>query len=505
MKKLLFFLLFCLFGSLSSFAQNIPGLDPTFATNGIYVGDTGYYGRIVVQPDKKIVVTGQKIINGSYVSVVQRFHDNGAVDNSFANNGQLRFDGLGFNFVNILPLCLQPDGKILVGGGANGDFILARLKPNDGNFDSSFGINGIVVTGLAGSEAIKDIGMQADGKIVISGNWTGIERNIVVARYHPNGTPDSSFGTNGMIWSDWNTWGIEYPTANDVAVLPDGRIVVGAETKINALGGAIAFTAIRLLTDGTLDTSFNHTGIAYTNNNLLGLPYCKTMRLQPDGKVLLSGYADSITVVRLDTSGNPDNGFGKGGTAKIAPGDGITMEIQPDGKILVAGRANAGAPNTPGVVMYRLLTNGSLDYSFGINGEVYDTTYLHTFNELALQSDNKILVCGNSLYNAHPSYPKTAIARFIPDATSAITDLFLENTITLFPNPATNYINIKVLTSKPPLRIVLYSTEGKLLRSQAPPNTNRLSTEGLADGIYYLHVRLADHTTRTKKITIQKK
>ncbi len=118
MKKIFFLLLCCICTNALCLAQPLYGLDPTFANNGIYVGDTGSYGRIVVQPDKKIVVTGHKKINGTtYVSVVQRFNDNGTVDNSFADNGQFRFDGLGFNFVSIQPLCVQSDGKILLGGG----------------------------------------------------------------------------------------------------------------------------------------------------------------------------------------------------------------------------------------------------------------------------------------------------------------------------------------------------------------------------------------------------
>src|SRR5690606_29387117 len=110
-----------------------------------------------------------------------------------------------------------------------------------------------------------------------------------------------------------------YPRSNGVSILPDGRSIIGAKTKIDSLNGASAFTAIRLLPDGNLDTSFNHTGVAYTNTNLPGLLYCKAMSLQPDGKVLLAGYADSIAVARFDTTGQIDNSFGNNGLVKLDP------------------------------------------------------------------------------------------------------------------------------------------------------------------------------------------
>src|SRR5690606_17281501 len=116
-------------------------------------------------------------------------------------------------------------------------------------------------------------------KILAYGSFDFGDDTLQVIRYHSNGSVDSSFGVNGRVKiAD----GFSYPTPNDITVMTDGRIVIGAKTDIDALGGIAAFTAIRLLPNGELDTSFNHTGIAYANHNLPGLLYCRAMRLQLD-------------------------------------------------------------------------------------------------------------------------------------------------------------------------------------------------------------------------------
>ncbi|HQE13020.1 MAG TPA: T9SS type A sorting domain-containing protein [Flavipsychrobacter sp.] len=72
------------------------------------------------------------------------------------------------------------------------------------------------------------------------------------------------------------------------------------------------------------------------------------------------------------------------------------------------------------------------------------------------------------------------------------------------PNPATAFLFNDNATKQTLLQITFHSIDGKLLRTQTHPGTNRLSTEGLADGIYYLHIRFTNHTTLVRKIIIQK-
>lgn len=254
MKRLLFILLFCIFGNFFSYAQPLIGLDPTFANNGIYTGDTGAIYQMRIQPDKKIISVGINVQNWTYNNVITRFNENGSPDNNFANSGLFLVSANSSSTPHKSVSCigLQSDGKIVLGGAsastitANTNLLLMRLNAN-GTIDSGFGVNGETIIGLAGDEYINSIALQSDGKVVAygEGQWFGSPA-LIVARFESSGNIDSSFGVDGIVWGELSNWGIQYPSPNDIAVMQDGRIVLGTMAKINSIN-SYAFTAIRLL------------------------------------------------------------------------------------------------------------------------------------------------------------------------------------------------------------------------------------------------------------------
>ena len=103
--------------------------------------------------------------------------------------------------------------------------------------------------------------------------------------------------------------------------------------------------------------------------------------VQPDGKIIVSGYdydeyfySPEIQVWRLNADGRPDPGFGNGGVVSIFSDPYTSHEyggytaLQPDGKIVGVGTVRDRYDLYPGqVVLFRLKTNGSFDSSFGTN------------------------------------------------------------------------------------------------------------------------------------------
>ena len=102
-------------------------------------------------------------------------------------------------------VAVQPDGAIVTAGNDSLglDFQLMRHQP-DGDLDPSFGGgDGIVTTSFGGplgaplsrDEAF-DVALQPDGKILVAGSaqLTGTSLDFVVARYNPDGSPDTGFG-----------------------------------------------------------------------------------------------------------------------------------------------------------------------------------------------------------------------------------------------------------------------------------------------------------------------
>lgn len=217
--------------------------DNTFDTDGkltMPVGtldDRGY--ALVLQPDGKIVVAGsasRAIANGSGSDfVLLRFNTNGALDSTFDGDGKVItfFSTLGGE---VNALALQPDGKIVAAGyywnGSDYDYALARYNTN-GSLDNNFDGDGTLVMTVApgsGSEMAHAVALQPDGKIVFAGINTSAapSSSYTTVRLNPNGSPDASFGANGIA-----TTFLAGSTDSAYALLiqPDGKILVGGATS----------------------------------------------------------------------------------------------------------------------------------------------------------------------------------------------------------------------------------------------------------------------------------
>ena len=124
-----------------------------------------------------------------------------------------------------------------------------------GDLDPTFGVGGRVVSSFgAGLDAASAVAIQPDGKIVIAGS--AFNGDFLLARYNPGGTLDPSFGTGGLVTTDFG--GSDGAVA--ISLRQGGKILVaGATTPV---GGQMAFAAARYNADGTLDTTFGVGGKA---------------------------------------------------------------------------------------------------------------------------------------------------------------------------------------------------------------------------------------------------
>ncbi|HEX6123851.1 MAG TPA: FG-GAP-like repeat-containing protein [Pyrinomonadaceae bacterium] len=187
-------------------------------------------GAVSLQPDGKIIAAGFKGggAPGNMDSALVRYHSNGSLDTSFDGDGIVLTPVSSFDDF-VADLAIQPDGKIVTSGGAVNDFALVRYNPN-GSLDTSFDGDGIVVTTITLPCCIFlgnafDVAIQSNGKIVAAGSVeaaNSIDFFGAVARYESNGSPDSSFGTNGISIVGNTTDTSIYA----LALQPDGRILL---------------------------------------------------------------------------------------------------------------------------------------------------------------------------------------------------------------------------------------------------------------------------------------
>jgi len=252
--------------------------------------------------------------------------------------------------------------------------LLVRYHP-DGTLDNSFGTNGIVTFNKKiGDDEGYSIAVQSDGKIVVAGytyDWENNQlHNVLLLRYNSNGALDPSFGTEGAAIFD--LYGEDYGKA--IVLQPDGKMVVVGETV--TYNDKYAF-ALRCNADGTRDPGFGTNGLFIYNGP--GWDTAYGVALQADGKVLLTGssskvYPDvsltDLLLLRLKTDGTLDGSFGTGGIVlyHAIQEEGHGIAIQPDGKIVVTGGISSYSSLENMVVVLRYHTNGTLDEAFGSGG-----------------------------------------------------------------------------------------------------------------------------------------
>ena len=273
-------------------------------------------------------------------------------------------------------LALQPDGRLVVvgtfsaGGPTVSDCVLVRYDAN-GNLDRSFGGgSGMVITNLTPlPDRWTNVALQPDGMIVACATvQTTTTRNVAaVARFTADGQPDLAFGTAGVTQLDFGDF---RAVPANVAILPDGRLVVAGYYFSSTTFAATAFLA-RLNANGTPDTSFGPGGIVTPNLGTTLLSINDAV-LQADGKLLVCGSRNSLFLLaRFSADGTPDPSFGGTGivtttlwgTQDLASG----LAIQADGRILAGGYAtNSSWHRSFAVVRYQ--SDGSLDTGFAAGG-----------------------------------------------------------------------------------------------------------------------------------------
>lgn len=286
---------------------------------------------------------------------------------------------------------------------------IAAAAPGD--LDTSFSVDGKVLTRFADDDQAYDVAVQPDGKIVSVGSSADhsvLESRWALTRHNADGTWDSGFGDGGTVTTPINNMDpdLQWSEANAVALQPDGRIVV-AGYSWRGWENCCWFTVARYNSDGSLDDSFSGDGRYFAD--IAGPTEARDVAIDSSGRIVAAGYTGGqVAVLRLNTDGTPDTTFGGDGTVTTDPagvqegGDGRALALQSDGKIVVGGEVGSTRFDFS---LIRFNTNGSVDTSFDGDGIVRtDFGDYESVEALAIQSDGKIVAAGgNSLARYNPN------------------------------------------------------------------------------------------------------
>ncbi|GEM_PF-955766 len=346
---------------------------------------------IVIQTDGRIIAAGQNLSFGAMserVYIARLNQSDGSLD--------LTFDaGTGPNNGIIYQTALQLDGTIFAVGNFTAFSGITRsgiVKLNtSGSVNTAFS----AVLGLPA--AVNDILVLPDNKILIGGNFRGVNECYCdgIAKLNADGTTDTTFnpgsGTNGF-------------AVNALAVQTDNKILVGG--GFVDFGGGTNDAITRLNADGSLDAGFNVSANGYVTS----------IAIQTDGKILIGGSFNFVNgnaagnIARLNTDGSLDMIFNTGTGFDFQVDDVVFLT---GGQILVGGAFTEYNGTTGVGHIARLNSNGTIDTGFTTNtGTGFD---LFSVYELAVQTDGKI-IAGGSFVNFNGS-SRSGIARLNSNGT----------------------------------------------------------------------------------------
>ncbi|HEX4415393.1 MAG TPA: PKD domain-containing protein [Lacipirellulaceae bacterium] len=314
--------------------------------------------------DRRLLATG---------SLDTTFNPTGAIAGMVFSNSTVAPHGLNSD-VEGAATVVQSDGKILVASevlpaNSNPDVMITRYNP-DGSLDTTFGTGGATSFdfGVANGEShVRELALDSAGRIIVVGqSFVSTQYALAVARLTPTGALDTTFNTTGKATASFGT----SADALAVAIQSDDKIVVGGTTDATA---AADFALVRYNVNGTLDSTFGTAGRVTTD---------------------FAGKADTIN----------------------------SLAIQSDGMIVAAGTADSGvAVIGQDFALARYTTTGGLDSSFGVGGKVttniVNIAGLTSDRDIAtavkIQSDGRIVVAGYSdtLFGANDDTDMT-VARY---------------------------------------------------------------------------------------------
>lgn len=324
---------------------------------------------------------------------------NGEVDSTFGTNGIVQLDINGNNQREYADATLTGlDGKYYVAGtyGDIGNFqmFITRFS-RTGVLDSAYGYNGTVLVNplISNIAYLNAITLQPDGKLVGAGFATGNDREQILLRLNTDGTLDTSFNHSGILVT--GNAGAD-DVWNDLLVQHDGKIV--AVGSINTSGSNQVIG--RFNTDGTIDAAFGIAGMAEFDESNTD-QFLQIVAYGNDSYLLNTYVNNSTELTIIDNTGHRVSSFGVNGRKAIKPFPNKGVHIgriraTPDGKIWIAGFAAQN--NLYDSFFARLLPNGDYDSTFSDDGiflEDMASGYWDVFTDFEIQPDGQVFLVGS--------------------------------------------------------------------------------------------------------------
>lgn len=334
---------------------------------------------IQVQGGGSVAVGSWASFNGNSTQGIVKLNSAGVPDATFATNAGTGLNALSYSVAE------QADAKLVVGGfftSFNGNSRLSLVRLNaDGTEDTAFYTN----LGTSFNGAVNSVFVQADGKILVGGDFTqlnGNTRNRLV-RLNSDGTEDTAFYTN-------------LGTAFDASIR---QVIQTSNTDVVAIGNFLNFNGnsrqfiVRLAASGVESGTFNgnYDTAGGADSTIVSIAEQSDNKLIMSGDFLNYNGAPQGRILRLNADGTPDTVFNTANVTGFGgPVGAQRIRLQGTGTLVMIG----GFTSYNGTLVNRLLKmslSGAIDPSF----DVSIGTGLNQFSSgLFVQSNNQLLIGG---------------------------------------------------------------------------------------------------------------
>ncbi|TGD56957.1 T9SS type A sorting domain-containing protein [Flavobacterium humi] len=346
-----------------------------FLPDGFHDMDFGTLGHTYIAAsdnvNKILLLSDDSIIVNSGLSLY-KITPSGILDAAFGTAGILNVLELTNYQANYIDdMLISNDNKILLAcdyiPDGNSTILTGILKFNlNGTFDTAFGTNGTITYGFSNlnnyNEWPNAFFQDANGKIIVASvtfpQSQSYSSKISFSRLNPDGSFDSTFGTNGKITHDYapSIWTNTIRSGTD-----NGYLVSFHEPSTNGLNSS----TLKINNDGSIYTLFGNNGVA---RDITGT-YNNNMIVIPNGKYLKAGlHNNQFSISRYNTDGTSDSTFGTNGEINTTIGFAsqiYDIELQADGKLLAIGSSFDGNSRLITLARYTNVTLGTLDFSEG--------------------------------------------------------------------------------------------------------------------------------------------
>lgn len=377
-------------------------------------------GRVATyrQTDGSVLAAGVTRVTGSEEVFIVRYRPDGTLDTAFGSGGTASFQ------TKFYPMAMAADslGRIVMAGRPYVNTVgcvVARLNPN-GTPDLSFDGDGFATVRFSPyRDSFTSVAVDSSNRIVAAGwataGFTDFDEDFAVARFNTDGSLDASFDGDGKATINFGTWTPPfgspgtgtYEEANAVAIDATGRIVLAGFSRDNA---GYDFAVARLTAAGAPDATFGvggkvTVGVAPGSTDVgVGVAFDPAGQIVVAGRTIINFNFDSA-VVRLDSNGVPDAGFGPEGNGVVRVDMGFSenpvgVAVDAAGRVTIAGSATfVGTPTVTGGVNLsaaRLLADGSPDTLFGTNGKARSGFSPYSAAGMAVDAAGQLYIVGNT-------------------------------------------------------------------------------------------------------------